>query len=97
MTDDLQWDALFGFLEAKVNFRKVKSKDTWTCDNQLTFTKEFCDANNLDFEKIKATLNTFGGFCDCEVLFNSADHLEGRYIFAALDHKEQSSPKGEKE
>ena len=79
---DLKWDQLFSYLEAKCNFRIVKRKTTWNCDNKLTFTEEFCVANNLDFEKVKATLNTFGGFCDCEVLFNAEEHLKDRYIFA---------------
>jgi hypothetical protein len=91
--NDLKWDNLFDYLEVKVNFHKVKGKTTWTCDNQLTFTKEFCDINNLDFEKVKSTLNTFGGYCDCEVLFNAQDHLTDRYIFAeilAINHKEET-------
>jgi hypothetical protein len=90
MTNDLKWNDLFAYLEAKVNFRKEKGKTVWTCDNKLTFAKEFCEANNLDFEKVKATLNTFSGYCDCEVLFNACDHLTDHYIIVekSSNHKE---------
>lgn len=84
MIHELKWDSLFAYLEAQVNFRKDKKGTTWTCDNQLTFTKKFCEANHLDFEKVKSTLNTFGGYCDCEVLFNAENHLKDCYIFAEV-------------
>jgi hypothetical protein len=91
----IKWDKLFGYLETKCNFKKVKGKTTWVCDGELKFTKMFCEENNLDFDKVKATLNTFGGYCDCEVLFNAVSHLEERFIFAEKVALENTSHEAE--
>ena len=76
----IQWDALFKHLEKKVNFHKENGETKWTCYGDLRFTKEFCESNNLSFEGVQLVLANFGGFCDCEVLFNSVDYLTKRPI-----------------
>ena len=72
----MKYKKLFDYLEKKSNFRKVKTEDTWTCYNDLRFTKQFCKENKLNFEELKKKLEDTGGFCDCEVLFNSAEKIK---------------------
>ena len=67
----MKYKELFDYLGKKCNFRKKKGIPTWNCDNELTFTKEFCKKHKLNFERIKKRLEDTGGYCDCEVLFNS--------------------------
>ncbi len=46
------------------------------CDHTLRFTKSWISAHKQSEEKILTWLRQHGGFCDCEVLTNSADHWE---------------------
>ena len=67
---------LFDFVEEKCNFRITHvGKTVWTCYKDLRFTKEFCEKNKVDFDKVKEALESTGGFCDCEVVFNSSDKI----------------------
>ena len=76
-TKGITYQDLFEYLDEKCNFNDGKGdKTTWVCDNKLTFTKEFCTKNKLDFEEIKVALEGSGGYCDCEVLFNSMENLD---------------------
>ena len=36
--------------------------------------------HNLNFPQIKKKLEKTGGFCDCEVLFNSTEKIDGEDI-----------------
>jgi len=40
------------------------------CDHTLERTKEWAKEADLDVERVLASVREFGGFCDCEVLFN---------------------------
>ena len=72
------FEELFKYLQTKCNFHGEKPEDiTWTCFGDLRFTRTFCEANVLEFESVKERLNGTGGYCDCEVLFNSTVHLRG--------------------
>ena len=75
----MKWKALFDYLEEKVNFRYVGKKSveniTWDCDHKLTHTKQFCKDNNIDFRKVEALCCATGGYCDCEVLFNTTERI----------------------
>lgn len=80
MSKMIHWNELLLHLQRKVHFRKVKGDTTWNCDGELTFTKEFCKKKGLDFNGVALVLANFGGFCDCEVLFNAAEFLKNRPI-----------------
>ena len=74
----MKYKELFDYLSKKCNFRKVKGKTIWVCDNKLTFTEEFCKKHLLDFKEIKKRLNDASGYCDCEVLFNSVWKIDSQ-------------------
>jgi len=40
------------------------------CDHTLKETIEFLKSRNLDASKVVPWLNEYGGFCDCEVIYN---------------------------
>lgn len=46
------------------------------CDHSLRFTTEWLAANEQPIKKVVAWLNEHGGYCDCEVVANAADHWE---------------------
>jgi Protein of unknown function (DUF2695) len=46
------------------------------CDHTLRFTEAWLSTNEQPAEKVLMWLNEHGGFCDCEVLANAADHWE---------------------
>ncbi len=79
----MKYQKLFDYLEGKCNFKEIKTKSktkkdyTWKCDRKLSFTNQFCKKNKLDFEKVKKRLEDTGGYCDCEVLLNSAERIKG--------------------
>ncbi len=66
---------LFKFLEKKCNFKN----GTYICKG-LDFTEEFCKKERLNFRVVKKTLENTGGYCDCEVLFNSAELIKTSQI-----------------
>ena len=67
---------LFDYVAKKCNFHEDKKKEMrWTCHKDLRFTRQFCKENKLDFEKVRKLLEHSGGYCDCEVLFNSAEKV----------------------
>jgi Protein of unknown function (DUF2695) len=40
------------------------------CDHTLRETIAFLEARHLDVERVTAWLREYGGFCDCEVIYN---------------------------
>lgn len=46
------------------------------CDHSLRFTTEWLVANEQPIERVMAWLSKNGGYCDCEVVANVADHWE---------------------
>lgn len=50
------------------------------CDHTLKKTKTFCEAAGADFEAIKQTLESHGGYCDCEIIYNVADSMDEPYL-----------------
>ena len=80
---NLRWKDLFEFVNEKVNFKYREGKPetaenmTWTCNGKLKFVEEFCGKHSLDFETIKMRLENTGGYCDCEVIFNSVERTNG--------------------
>lgn len=46
------------------------------CNHTLRFTEQWISENNQPEERVLAWLREHGGFCDCEVLANAADHWE---------------------
>lgn len=46
------------------------------CDHSLRFTAEWLAANEQPIETVVAWLSEHGGYCDCEVVANAADHWE---------------------
>ena len=71
-----EYDDLFKYLDRKCNFHNTRKNDptstTWTCHNDLRFTEAWCKRNKIDFTIVKHIMGFFGGFCDCEILFNVA-------------------------
>jgi len=61
-------EAMFKAVEAKV--------ETMGCDHTLRFTESWIVENTQPEEKVISWLHEHGGFCDCEVLANAADHWE---------------------
>ena len=43
------------------------------CDHTLRETIEFLQKRNLNVERTVAWLREYGGYCDCEVIFNVDD------------------------
>lgn len=76
----MKYEKLYDYLRKKCNFRKEKGKDTWTCFGDLRFVKEFCKKHNLNFKKIKERVEGTGGYCDCEVLFNSTEKINDNEV-----------------
>jgi len=81
----MKWKDLFDFMEKRVDFRPIsearnepnKFEDiTWNCNGELDFVEEFCEKYNQSFEDIKVRLWDTGGYCDCEVLWNSAEVID---------------------
>jgi hypothetical protein len=46
------------------------------CDHSLRFTTEWLVANEQPIKEVVAWLSEHGGYCDCEVVANAADHWE---------------------
>jgi len=69
-----EYQDLFKYIGKKCNFHHTRKNDpsstTWTCHNDLRFTETWCKRNKMDFLRVKHILEFFGGYCDCEVLFN---------------------------
>ena len=40
------------------------------CDHSLTHTQRWAKTKKIDFDRLRASLENFGGFCDCEVIYN---------------------------
>ena len=57
--------------------RFIESKlDSDTCDHSLSITKIWADKNKFDFNDLIDILESNGGFCDCEVVFNLPDNQD---------------------
>lgn len=65
---DNMLEGLFDFVDLAVG------KDD--CDNTLRFTEEWLEANNLSRDPVVNWLESNGGFCDCEVIFNVREEWE---------------------
>lgn len=46
------------------------------CDHSRRLTRKWLDNNNVLQEPVLQWLESTGGFCDCEVVYNSMDHWE---------------------
>jgi hypothetical protein len=49
---------------------------TQSCDHSLKTTRQWLDENVADPEPVLSWLREHGGYCDCEVVANAADHFE---------------------
>lgn len=61
-------ESMFEAIDAKV--------EAVGCDHTLRFTESWIAENDQPKEAIVLWLRENGGFCDCEVLANAADHWE---------------------
>ncbi|MBL8507950.1 DUF2695 domain-containing protein [Chitinimonas sp. JJ19] len=61
-------ESMFEAVDAKV--------EAVGCNHTLRFTESWIAENRQPAESILDWLNEHGGFCDCEVLTNTADHWE---------------------
>ncbi len=46
------------------------------CDHSRRFTEKWLDANQVARAPVLSWLESNGGFCDCEVVFNAMQHWE---------------------
>ena len=46
------------------------------CDHTLRFTEQFLSIHQLPLQEVVLWLNEYGGYCDCEVLFNIEEKFE---------------------
>jgi hypothetical protein len=46
------------------------------CDHTLQISRAWLTDNGIDPEPVVAWLKDNGGYCDCEVMYNAADHFE---------------------
>jgi hypothetical protein len=60
---------LFSYLETK--------EGEYGCDNTLRATLEFIENENLPKDSLINWLNEHGGYCDCEVLANVEETIDG--------------------
>jgi len=74
----LTYGDLFDFLEKKTNFHKDEKGNTrWDCTAtaERPHLHEFFSSNSIDpetQERILKVINETGGYCDCEILMNTA-------------------------
>lgn len=73
-------------LEIKCDFKQSNPKDkksiTWNCGNNHSFSKQILSSMGLNNEETKSFLSKceeYGGYCDCEILFNSEERLLAHY------------------
>lgn len=58
-------------------FKAVDAKvEAMGCDHTLRFTESWISENTQPKTNVLSWLREHGGFCDCEVLANAADHWE---------------------
>ena len=77
--DPKTFGALFDYVEEKCNFHEegkgMEKKAVWTCFHDLRFVKEYCVLVDVSFPAVQAVLGRAGGYCDCEVIFNSTEKI----------------------
>lgn len=76
--DSLKASLPISVTQLRALFECLDSKLTEAgCDDTLRFTKQFAESNQLPYESLKAWLAVLGGYCDCEVLANVEEKVEG--------------------
>jgi hypothetical protein len=76
LSDELL-ESLFKFVETSV--------DANGCDHSRRFTEKWLGLNKVSPESVLRWLESNGGFCDCEVIFNAMQHWrENRDITKTL-------------
>jgi len=76
---DAQLVALFRDVE--LEFNRVG------CDHTRRLTEKWLTDQNIPAEPVLQWLDDHGGYCDCEVLANAADHFESNRIPAGVTRK----------
>lgn len=69
------WGVFFSKLHEKVNFHMGKGGVTFDCDHTLNKSEEICKELKANWTLVKHDIESFGGYCDCEVLFNAAEEI----------------------
>ena len=64
-----QLEALFDYLDDKLSEEG--------CDDTLQHTKQFAAEAQVPYKALKDWMATQGGYCDCEVLANVEEKVEG--------------------
>jgi hypothetical protein len=67
-------EEFFDELAFKVDLRphpKIQGDWTWNCDHDLRRAKRIAKKLMLFWVPLEAILHETGGYCDCEVIFNS--------------------------
>jgi hypothetical protein len=69
--EPVQMRSLFQFVEEKL--------DESDCDHTLRHTLNFLEKLHISSEPVVTWLQNAGGYCDCEVLFNSEQLFESAF------------------
>lgn len=75
MAEKIIYGDLFAHVALRVAMHEKDGKLYSNCKNDLRFTEEFCEQHGLDFKAVKERLESEGGYCDCEVLFNAEENI----------------------
>jgi hypothetical protein len=70
----------FNELGDLVDFRKHPEKKgdmTWNCKHNHDQTKQVCEKLGLPWDEVLEILKNTGGYCDCEVLWNTYTKWKG--------------------
>ena len=72
--------------DLKALFDYLDRPDPPPCDHTLKDTIWFLDKHNLDKNTIIPWLNEYGGYCDCEVIYN-VDDKWSEYVGREYDYE----------
>lgn len=65
-------------------FIHLSNYDESDCNHSLFHTIDFLNSNNLDVQGLVEWLESNGGYCDCEVLYNVYS-VYGKFVGWCLD------------
>ena len=75
----ITWGDFFSRVEELCEFKDDTDKDkglTWMCDHDHRRCVQACGELGGDWDIIGTMLMQSGGYCDCEVIFNSTEYID---------------------
>lgn len=80
------WGRLFEYLD---DF--FYEKDVVNCYHDYSFIRTFCKKNEINFDEFQPILEVTGGYCDCEVYFNTNRIVDHNSEIPLLKYKVNKS------